>query len=216
MKKYFLIFLFFSLSLIARETTYAPITNIESIPEGNLTKITNINGETFEYFTIYMKPEIFKKVSTDCEVKVFKNNKNYLSLSSGGPFKCGEKTYELVNIDISHLRNPEVFSSLLDGLINEFLIPNIGKLTTLILFMFTFVAYLTTHRPNVLAIGIVLSLVIGFIIGYYNVFVKSTKFPYNSKIYIIEYYDNYEKEHNVKVFRKGIPNYRNEKKDTNL
>ena len=190
--------------IFANNIEYELIHNISMEKEGNLTKITKINNEEFKFFTIYMDNETSKKLNENCTVK-FKDG--YFSLSTGKPFKCGDEYLELINKEIpEHYIN--TFEHNFNGFYYEFLLSNIGKLITLILFFLTFIIYLFTNKGSVLFFGIIVSIIIGFIIGVTSIMgwvdITGQNEPPYSKTYLIKYYDDIEKQEEYKVFRKGF------------
>jgi cellobiose-specific phosphotransferase system component IIC len=74
-----LILLLLPIFIFANNIEYRTIDNISMKKEDNLTRIMQINNETFEYFKIYMDNETAKKLTKDCKVK-FKDK--YFSLSN--------------------------------------------------------------------------------------------------------------------------------------
>jgi len=187
--------------LIFANNEYQDITNIQMKKEGNITKITQINKETFEYFTLYVDKETAKVLNTECKVKVKKDN---LSLTKGKPFICYGKYYEFLN---KNEYNTEGLTQLSNILLYEGFFSHIGMIVFLIGSVIFSLLYMITEKP-IFIFGILFSMVTGFIIGlstyfgWINVY-GSEKQPY-TKEYLIKYYDNIEKINGYKVFRKGF------------
>jgi len=202
--KLFKIFILLIIPILSfSKIEYIKLNHLDSVSEDNLTRITKINNQTFEYFKIYMDNKTFSNLNLDCLVK-FDTKRNDVTLSSGKPFLCSNTYYEFINKEVNPLEY-QSFEHFLDSFIYEFLLSNIGKLIALIGFLITFIIYMISHKGAVLLIGVVISLIVGFIIGFYTMF--TIDYPVQ-KFYLVDFYDKIEKKEGQKVFRKGFYPYR--------
>lgn len=192
---------FFSFPNFKSEEIY--IKNIETVQDINLSRITKINNiDIREQSYIYIKNEELKNVTEKCSASFLSFGKHTsLSLKDSGIlFMCENNThisYVPVALTVEQTMDkhnlPIDYDFLSSCLKIHFFGYNQGKTVTLFLFMLVFIVYMATHSANVLFRGLLISMIVGLILGMYN---------QNSNYSPAEgFYKKIEKESGEKIYR---------------